>query len=139
MHGLNNAMDKKQFRDFLESVAEIKELKPVSTPNIRLDENCEDIVRMGDQWVEINAKVNPTLGIKFLKLKPIYRVCELGCGDIVENQIIEKKLHAYPEPHWRTSCKNCNHTLAPDGNGFIKGSVNAQNVFFKWLSKAKAK
>lgn len=130
-------MDKKQFQEFLESVAEIKQLKPSTSATIRLDENSGGEVRYDNEWVEIGKDHNPTLGFKFLKLKPKPNVCELGCGKIVDNQKIEKRLYAYPEKHWRTQCKSCHRTVSPDGKQFIKDSASVQNAFYRWFYPPK--
>ena len=124
-------MDKKTFVDFIESVAEVKHLKPATSPSIRLDETHQNDVKVGDEWIHINKDTNPTLGIKFVKLKPVHRLCELGCGDIVSNQVVEKRLLAYPKPHWRTRCTNCECFVSPDGKGFIKGGPQIQNAYIR--------
>lgn len=130
-------MDKKEFREFIESVAEVKDVKPATSSSIRLDEDSGGTVRYQDQWVEIGKDENPTLGFKFVKLKPNFKSCELGCGDIVENQVIERKLHIFPVKHWRTRCKTCNHTVSPDGKGFIEHNTAVHNAFIKWFLKQK--
>lgn len=130
-------MDKKKFREFIESVAEIKDVKPLTDPKIRLDENSGGEVRYEDEWINIGKSVNPTLGFKFVKLKTTSRPCSLGCGDLVKNQVVEKKLHTYPNLHWRTNCKSCGHTVSPDGQGFIKGTGAIQAAFYRWYIKNK--
>lgn len=128
-------MDKKKFRQFIDSVAVVKDLKPVSSPTIRVDPDSESTVKVDGQWVEVTAKDNPTLGFKFVKLKPVERLCSLGCGEMVKDQLIEKKIHTYPRLHWRTSCKSCNHTVSPDGNGFLKDQGSIQAAFMSYYRK----
>lgn len=128
-------MEKKEFKEWLETVAEIKELKPVKDPNIRVNEDTEDLVRHGDEWVEVTAKENPTLGFKFIKVKDKNALCELGCGQIVTNQIVEKKMLTHPKKHWRTRCASCGDHVSPDGKGFITGGANIQNAYVKHFKK----
>lgn len=125
-------MDKKDFKDFLESVAVIKELKPVTT-GFRLDENSGGEVRYNDEWIEVGKQGNPTLGYKFVKLKEQHRLCELGCGKVVSNQVIEKRLATHPKHHWRTRCTNCECFVSPDGVGLIKGGHQIQAAFMRWF------
>ena len=128
-------MDKQQFKQFVESVAEIKELKPAKLPSIRQSSDEElSQVRSGDDFIDINIDCNPTLGFKFIKLKDAHRACTLGCGNVVANQVVEKKWHSYPKPHWRTSCQNCNAVIHPDGDQLIHGTGSQiQTIFYKWL------
>lgn len=130
-------MDKKQFKEFIESVAEIKELKPTKTPNLRLDNDAEDVCRSGDEWLEITAQNNPTLGFKFLKLKDKQALCQLGCGDVVSNQIIEKRLCETPKRHWRTKCNSCGCFVSPDGVGFIEGGHAIQAAYMRHFNIEK--
>jgi hypothetical protein len=127
-------MDKNEFKKFLESVGEVEDLTPKKDPNIRLDDNVEDTVRYGNAWVELTSKINPTLGFKLKRLKPKEKLCELGCGDIIPNQVIERRCHFSPELHWRTKCLACNCYVSPDGEGFIddpKGITVAYAAYFK--------
>lgn len=126
-------MDKKKFVDFIESVAEVKHLKPATSPSIRLDDTHQNDVKVGDEWIHINKDINPTLGLKFIKLKDQHRLCELGCGDIVSNQVVEKRLSTHPEVHWRTRCKVCDCFVSPDGEGFIKGGHQIQAAYMRWF------
>jgi hypothetical protein len=130
-------MENKQFKDFVQSVAEIKDLSPKKDPNVRLDADAEEKVRIGDEWIEITAKSNPTLGFKFIKLKEQHRACQLGCGDSVVNQVVEKRLAHTPEKHWRTRCANCGCYVSPDGLGFIEGSHQIQAAYLRHFNKLK--
>lgn len=125
-------MDKQKFKDFLQEVAVIKELKP-STTGVRLDENSGGEVRYGNEWIEVGRHENPTLGFKFVKTKDKMKACELGCGDVVANQVIESKICVTPKPHWRTRCVNCDCFVSPDGKGFIKGGIQIQNAYTRYF------
>lgn len=128
-------MDKQKIKDFIAQHAEIKELKPVTNPGIRLDETHQNDVKVGDEWILINKDTNPTLGFKFVKLKENFKACELGCGDVVANQIVESKVCTTPVPHWRTKCTNCDCFVSPDGKGFIKGGHAIQAAYTKYFSE----
>lgn len=130
-------MDKKKFQEYINQVADVEYLKPVKTPGIRLDNNANDIVRYGDEWVALTAKENPTLGFKFKKLKNSIKPCELGCGEMVENQIVEKRLATTPKTHWRTRCNNCGCYLSPDGEGFLKGGHAVAAAYLKFFNGMK--
>jgi hypothetical protein len=126
-------MDKQTLINLIKEVAEVKELKPVTSPTMRLDDSHQNDVRVGDEWVHINKDANPTLGIKIVKLKPVHRLCELGCGDIVPNQLIEKRLCHTPETHWRTRCDTCGCFVSPDGQGFIEGGHQIQAAYMRYF------
>lgn len=125
-------MDNEKFKEFIKQVAEVKELKPV-TSGERPAEGQTDVLYKG-QWISLDKRTNPTLGFKFIKLKGVSKKCELGCGRRVVNQSFERKLHFYPEKHWRTKCVNCNKFLGPDGQ-LIDGGCNIQNEYMKHLRK----
>lgn len=128
-------MDNQQLKQFIQEVAEIKELTPTRTPTIRQSTDDEvSEVRIGDEFVNINMDSNPTLGFKFIRLKEVHRACDLGCGNAVANQVIEKKWFSYPRPHWRTSCKNCSAVVHPNGQELIHGTGSqVQVIFYKWV------
>jgi len=130
-------MKKELFKSFIEQVAEIKELTPKKDPNIRQSEELEDQVRVGDEWIPLTNKSNPTLGFKVVKLKEQHRLCELGCGDIVSNQVIERRLAHTPQKHWRTRCNNCGCYVSPDGKGFIEGAHQVQAAYLKHFGVIK--
>lgn len=71
--------------------------------------------------------------IKRIKQEP--KPCELGCGEMVLAQKIDKTHHQWPEPHWRTKCTNCQHYVHPSGEGLVKGV----NVFHTHFAKKKTK
>jgi len=124
-------MDKKEFRDWLETVAVVKDLAPVKDPNIRSDDAAVDQVRFEDEWVTVTTKENPSLGFKMIKLKEQHRSCELGCGDIVPNQVIEQRFCSTPVAHWRTRCNACGLFVSPDGKSFISGGHAIQIAYNK--------
>lgn len=130
-------MDKNKLKEFIKEVAEIEELSPKKDPAVRLDNDAYDVVRVKDEWVEITAKSNPTLGFKFKKLKDRHAVCELGCGDIVSNQTVEKRLCHHPEKHWRTKCMTCGCFVSPDGEGFIEGAHQIQAAYIRYFNAIK--
>lgn len=111
-------MDRKQIKEFCELVGIVEELKPVTSPEFRPSEQTE-MVKFKDQWIEVNREQNDTLGFKLIKLKDQYRLCELGCGEVIPNQIIEKKVHFTPQSHWRTKCMACKKWVSPDGTQMI--------------------
>lgn len=135
-------MEEKQLRQFLEEVAVVIDAniatqtgqlskrkakkKPRITTEIIINDDGEE------EEVEIEEPdYNPTLGYRIAGLKPQYRSCELGCGDIVPNQIIEKRMSLTPVKHWKTHCKTCHKTQGPDGT--MMSSPQAQQAFSKWF------
>jgi hypothetical protein len=124
-------MKNKDIKQFVESVAEIKELKPVIDGNFSEDET---VVFYNGEWIQLDKNVNPTLGYKFIKLKDRTKLCELNCGDIVNNQVIEKRVVITPEPHWITYCKTCQHYLHPNGKDFVKGSYAIQTIYMAYFN-----
>ena len=126
-------MDKRKFREFIESVAEIK----VVTPTKDQYGSADGIYMQGDVEVEITQDDNPTLGFKLIKVKPISKLCEMGCGLIVDNQKIECRLSEYPKPHWKTKCSNCGKYLAPNGVDLLEDANKAQAAFLWHLRDKK--
>lgn len=124
-------MDNKLLKEFIQQVAEVKELKPV-TDGSRPPDDGTQVVYQG-KWIEIDRKNNPTLGFKFIKLKPVERLCQLGCGSIVPDQIVERRHAIHPKPHWRTRCASCQKYVHPSGEGFIGDSHSAQKAYYAWL------
>jgi hypothetical protein len=126
-------MDAQQLKELIKQVAEIKERKPTVNPSIRpametvieIDEDGEEIE------VERRIEENPTLGFELIKIKPVERMCQLGCGDIVADQVIERRFAEFPKAHWKTRCKNCGCYLTPDGLGFVDNSSTIQQMYIK--------
>lgn len=123
-------MDKKTLRELVQTVAEIKDVKPATSPTMRLDDTHQNDVRVGDEWIHINKDENETLGFKIVKLKDKVRPCSLGCGMQVANQVVETRLSQHPQPHWRTRCESCKKYVSPDGKGFVEGGgAKIQNAY----------
>jgi hypothetical protein len=134
-HYCKYGMDKNKLKEFIESVAEIQVKVPKKEPGIRQSDEDVDIVRVGNEWLPINAKSNPTLGFKFIKLKDTTRECQLGCGDQVINQVVERRLAMTPVKHWRTRCNNCGCYVSPDGIGFIEGGHQVAAAYMRYFNK----
>lgn len=126
-------MKNEDIKQFVKSVAEIKELKP-ATDGSRPPEEMTPVLYQGE-WIEIDRDNNPTLGFKFIKLKDRYSECRLGCGEIVKNQIIEKRLALTPERHWRTHCRQCQAFVHPDGSTLIKGAHKIQAIYMAYFNE----
>lgn len=131
-------MDKNKFKEFLESVGEVKAIKPTKTQSVRQsDEDEIEEVKYDGRMISIGFEDNPTLGFKLVKLKENIRACELGCGQIVADQKIEKRFATSPLPHWKTRCGNCGFYLSPDGKELLKGGHLAQSAYVAWFNKNK--
>lgn len=132
-------MDQNELRLWLEQVAELKDRKPSRTANHRpAIEYVTEVDEDGEEYqVPVEIKDNPTLGFELVKIKDTHRLCELGCGEIVTNQVIEKRHAMTPKSHWRTRCKNCDCYVSPDGKGFIKGSHAVQHAFARHFNGVK--
>jgi hypothetical protein len=59
-------MDKNKFNQWIRQVADIQDVKPKFVRSVD-DENLT--VKYGNEWIELESKINPTLGFKFIKLK----------------------------------------------------------------------
>lgn len=117
-------MDKDKFKELISSVALIKDLgteiddlgrlKKPKIQDFEFDEEGEPI-----EQEELFSEGNPTLGFRLVKIHPVPKLCELGCGKIVEDQKISHKVHSVPKKHWRTSCNKCMKVVGPDGKMYI--------------------
>ena len=87
---------------------------------------------------EIKDDINLTLPWVLKELKPINKLCEIGCGKVATNQIIDRKLYQSPVRHWRTICRSCQKARLPDGT-LITGNANIQNAYFKYYNYGKDK
>lgn len=134
-------MDKNEYKRRLEEFAVVKEKKPAKSPthNRLAKEVVIEVDPETGEEIEVEREIteNPTLGFE-VKIKDRIALCELGCGEVVTNQIIEKRLHDYPEKHWRTRCKNCDCYESPDGVGFIKGGTSAHSAWIRYLKHPEA-
>jgi len=135
-------MDRNEYRKRLEEFAIVKDRKPAKSPthNRLAKETVIEIDELTGEEIEVEREIteNPTLGFEVI-LKDRIAACELGCGDVVTNQVIERKLYLFPERHWRTRCTNCDHCVSPDGVGFIKNGSGIQSSFVAWFRKQNAK
>lgn len=134
-------MDQKLFRQRLEQLAVIRDKKPVKTAshNRLAKETIVEIDEDGNEVeIEVEIKENPTLGIEIVKIRDRTEVCDLGCGKIVTNQIVESRLVTFPERHWRTRCKNCECFVSPDGMSFIEGGHMVQDAFMKYFRQLRS-
>jgi PHP family Zn ribbon phosphoesterase len=125
-------MDPKEFRSRLDELAVIKETKPKSKPKMikemHVDEFGEEYTIEVPEWTH-----NPTIPYKLEKIKPKSQACVLGCGNIVENQVVERRLALTPQKHWRTRCQNCTRYVHPTGNGFIEDSHQIASEYIKYF------
>jgi len=91
------------------------------------------------EFIEGVAKIkqdkNPTAGFELVKLKDRVGLCEMGCGELVKNQIIERRKSFTPIPHWRTYCKNCQCFLHPDGETIVKGGHKIQAIYSSYFNE----
>ena len=126
-------MDQNTFRSLVEQVAQIRDGagknsggRPVQPRRVVVTETDE----FGEEYqVErIEDGVNPTLPFQIHKLKPVHALCTIGCGKIVQDQVVHKKLHPNPQPHWRTHCVKCQIWLGPQ-NQLLRGSIAAHHAF----------
>lgn len=96
-----------------------------------IDEALDEIVH--DSRMVVNG-VNVTIPktIKAIKHQP--KPCELGCGQMVINQKIEKRLSDYPIKHWKTKCNNCQYYLHPEGH-LVRGTHDISAYFVKKIKQ----
>jgi hypothetical protein len=126
-----------EIKEFIQQYAEVKILKPVSDPNIRVDPDNEETVVYNGELIRLTANENPTLGFKFIKLKDKFGICEMGCGEVIVNQLIERRLVFTPKKHWRTRCATCNKYKSPDGKTIINNSATIQREYVKYFNERK--
>ena len=132
-------MDPKIFKEQLEQLAEIRDRKPVRNSGQRpAIEYITEIDEFGEEYsVPVEIKHNDTLGFELVKLRDQHKICELGCGDVVTNQVIQKRLCSSPKPHWRTRCDNCSGWQNPTSTGIIKGAHAIQNAYVEFFNLNK--
>ena len=130
------SMDKDELKRRVAEVAVIKDIKPAKSGahNRFTTEIVVEVDEFGEEYeVEREITDNPTLGFELVKLKPIERPCDLGCGKIVTDQVIEQRMAITPFKHFRTRCRNCSRYLSP--NGKFVGSVEILHEFIVWKAK----
>ena len=133
-------MDKNTLKELVAQVAEIKDEKPTRTASSGrlLKEWVTEIDPITGEEFEVEREIpltNDTLGWEIVKLKPQSRLCELGCGDMVEDQVVERRFAETPKPHWRTRCRNCGCYVTPDGQGFVDNSHGIQQLYFQHFAQ----
>jgi hypothetical protein len=129
-------MKNQDIKQFIESVAIIDKKKKWAKPKrvkqiIENEFGEEEIIEV----IETSADENKTLPMEITKLKPVNRLCDLGCGEIVTDQIVERRLVLTPEKHWRTHCRNCSAFVHPDGITLIKGAHRIQSIFYAYFTE----
>ena len=133
---LKYRMDKHILKEWIKTVAEIKDIKPSRSPqHTRLAvEILTEVDELGEEHTIVREVTeNPTLGFQLVKIKDQHKLCEIGCGDIVTNQVVEKRLCFNPEKHWRTRCATCGKYISPGGQGFIEGAHLVASEFIKYF------
>jgi len=126
-------MDKEKLKEFLNEVGVVKELRPVCKGE-RPADSVTEVVYKGKR-ITVSREENETLGFALQKLKKVKRECTMGCGKMVENQVVERRMAFTPEPHWRTRCSNCSKFLHPDGITLIEGAHLVQAAFLTYFKK----
>lgn len=129
-------MDKEEFRRRISQLAEIKDRKPSrrSTDGRMAKEITIEINEDGEE-VEVQREVkltNDTLGFDLVRIKHKPKVCELGCGKIVEGQHVQITFNTHPFEHWRKKCTNCGCHVGPDGKTLYENGVQAQAAFYTY-------
>lgn len=114
-------MKNDEFRAKIEEFAHTEDYK-VADVNVRSKKQEEqgEIFPPGE---------NPTLGFRVKKLKNQNRLCEMGCNEIVDSQVIEYRLGYSPKRHWKVRCNNCQYYLHPNGEQLIKGGASVANAY----------
>jgi hypothetical protein len=121
-------MEQNKLKAFIDEVAVIKKphknVKPKKVIKVIENEFGEE-----ETIVEFETDSNPTLPFELSHLKPIEKLCQMGCGDMVKDQVIEKRLALTPQRHWRTRCASCQAYLHPDGKTIVHGSHEIQRIY----------
>lgn len=125
-------MDHNEFQQRLAEFAEIKKVKPPKNPGIRESQEPEDMFRHGHQF-QLTKDLNPTWALEIKKMKPIKRQCQ-HCDLIVTNQIINKRLLTFPEPHWRETCNACRRVRDPNTGEFSIKDIQAPAFFMSYFN-----
>ena len=144
-------MDKKLLRSLLEEVAVIKDVGIDIGPNgrellpshkIKTIKEIQTIINEFGEEIEEEIEIpihNPTVPYILGELKPKYRACELGCGKIIADQIIQKRKYQQPVPHWRTLCTTCVRGLSPDGTHMIRNGTPLNQAYLQWFNNKQDK
>lgn len=129
-------MDKNKLKQWIKTVAEIRDIKPTRTAqHSRLaTEIIVEFDEDGEAYeVEQEITENPTLGFELVKIKEKHRLCDLGCGKIVTDQVIEKRLCFSPERHWRTRCATCGNYKHPEDGSLVEGGHKIAAIFYHYF------
>jgi len=94
----------------------------------------KQVIEFVENVAKIKLDSNPTAGFELVKLKDRITECELGCGESVKNQVIERRLVFTPKIHWRIHCKNCHKFLHPDGVTLVSGAHKIQSISLAYFN-----
>jgi hypothetical protein len=137
-------MNKELFLSRLNQVAVLQKIKPKTNPPMSkrvakpIVEQDTDSDEDQEEPLELfGPDDNPTLGYELVKLKEVLRACDLGCGDSVSGQVVEKRFCTGPEPHWRTRCRTCGYYVSPDGKYFVDGAHAIAAEYVKYFNKLR--
>ena len=125
-------MDKDEFRKRVEELAVIKDktLKPLNPARakkriVQIEDEFGDLIEVE----EVEPRENKTLGFELIDIKHQPKVCELGCGKIVEGQVIQTHFSQWPVNHRRVKCLICNKYQHPSGEGLIANGHSTSAVY----------
>lgn len=127
-------MNKKEFREKLEQLAVIQDRQLRDAPVT----GKKRIVQIEDEFGELieieefEPRENKTLGFELVQIKHQPRLCELGCGNIVEGQVIQTHFSTHPAPHKRIKCLKCNKYQHPSGQCMIPNGYSTAAVYNCW-------
>ena len=131
-----------QPRERVDDKAKVKDRNETKKRLLDMGYEEEDIDQILDEMANDSRMVmngeNITVPKKIKSIKHQPKLCDLGCGDIVVNQVIEKTFHFWPTSHWRTKCTNCQHYVHPQDGRLVKG-VHAFQAYYMTKSKKKNK
>jgi hypothetical protein len=125
-------MEEKEFIKRLESIAEIRRVKPPTHSGIRASEVPNEIFRNGQTFV-IDKNNNNTLNWQVKLIKQCPKACE-DCGKQVINRRIWRRVFNTPDRHWRTTCSGCNLTQHPVTGEYAVANSSVTAVFREWLN-----
>lgn len=99
----------------------------------------EDVDRVLNEIAEDSSVVvdgvNITIPRKVKGVKREPKLCELGCGKIAVDQVVDITFQKYPEKHWRKKCNFCQYYQLPDGT-FARNSQQLYSILSKKMTKA---
>lgn len=71
---------------------------------------CRQLRKYGKvdkSWSGMGKINNHTIPLAIIELNPVPRICELACGQQVENQHIEYRRIQHKNATWLVKCTNC--------------------------------